>query len=53
MSKIENKKPEELKDTETDIKLEDLSEVSGGGNPFDNVPRVPEKPIDDNLRQKG
>lgn len=53
MSRIENKKPEELKENETEFKLEDLAEVSGGGNPFDNVPRVPEQPIDEELRRKG
>lgn len=53
MSRIENKKPEELKETEAEIKKDDLEVVTGGSNPFENVPRVPEKPIDDELRQKG
>lgn len=32
---------------------EDLEKVSGGGNPFANLPRVPEKDIDENLRKNG
>ena len=28
-----------------------LDEVSGAGNPFDKVPRVPTQPIDDGLRE--
>lgn len=27
-----------------------LEKVTGAGNPFDNVPRVPTQPIDDDLR---
>lgn len=27
-----------------------LEQVSGAGNPFDNVPRVPTQPIDPDLR---
>ena len=30
-----------------------LDQASGAGNPFDNVPRVPTQPIDDDLRQDG
>ena len=30
-----------------------LDEVTGAGNPFDNIPRVPTQPIDDELRQDG
>ena len=29
-----------------------LEKVSGAGNPFDNVPRVPTQPIDPQLRVK-
>ena len=32
------------------LDLEDLDEVTGAGNPFSNVPRVPEQPIDPELR---
>lgn len=34
-----------------EISVEQLSEVTGGGA-FSDVPRVPEKPIDDELRDK-
>ena len=40
----ENKKIQE-------VDLEDLEKVTGGGA-FDNVPRVPEHNIDDNLKSK-
>lgn len=30
-----------------------LDEISGAGNPFDNIPRVPTQPIDDGLREDG
>lgn len=29
-----------------------LEKVTGAGNPFDNVPRVPTQPIDPELRDK-
>ena len=32
-----------------DLNLDDLEQVTGGGA-FDNVPRVPEHPIDEPLR---
>ena len=44
---------EELIETIKDLSLEALDEVSGGGNPFDDVPRVPTNPIDDELRENG
>lgn len=34
-----------------EIELDDLEQVAGGGA-FDNVPRVPQNPIDDSLREK-
>ena len=34
-----------------ELDLEDLEKVTGGGA-FDNVPRVPEHKIDDNLKSK-
>ncbi len=30
-----------------------LDKVTGAGNPFDKIPRVPTQPIDDELRQDG
>ena len=47
----ETKKPitEELKNKE--VSLDDLDEVSGGAA-FGNIPRVPTKEIDDNVRDK-
>ncbi len=29
-----------------------LDQVSGAGNPFEDIPRVPTQPIDDELRNK-
>ena len=52
MKKNESKKEEIL---ETMEKLEDdaLNAVTGAGNPFEEEPRVPTQPIDDDLRGKG
>ena len=36
-----------------ELDLDDLDDISGGGNPFGNLPRVATQPIDDNLRGKG
>ena len=44
------KKPEALAEEPVALDLEDLNEVTGAGNPFSNVPRVPEQPIDPELR---
>ena len=30
-----------------------LDKVTGAGNPFDKIPRVPTRPIDDELREDG
>ena len=30
-----------------------LEEVSGGTNPFADIPRVPNQPIDSNVRENG
>ena len=30
-----------------------LNKVTGAGNPFENIPRVPTQPIDDELREDG
>ncbi len=43
------KKEEEKKILEIDV--DELEQVTGGGL-FDEVPHVPEKPIDDSLRSK-
>ncbi len=49
MSKTEeNKKPEAK-----ELELDELEQVTGGsGDAFAGVPRVPEKQIDDSLRNK-
>ncbi len=41
------KNPEKLQE----IDFDDLEKVTGG-SAFDTIPRVPEKPIDDNLKSK-
>ena len=52
-----DEKLNELKKTaeETLEKLGDdvLNAVTGAGNPFEEEPRVPTQPIDDELRDKG
>ena len=32
---------------------EALEKITGAGNPFENIPRVPTQAIDDDLRKKG
>lgn len=53
MSENKNILAEEVKENEEtkELSLEDLSEVSGGAA-FANIPRVPTKKIDSNLREK-
>ena len=46
MSENKNIPTEEVKE----ISLDELNEVSGGA--FGNIPRVPTKQIDDNLKEK-
>ena len=41
---------EEAKQTPTELAMDELGQVVGAGNPFDKGPRVPEKPIDPELR---
>ena len=52
-----NDKAAELKETAEPVveALSDdvLDQVTGAGNPFENIPRVPTQPIDDELRQDG
>ena len=35
------------------IPEEMLDKISGAGNPFENIPRVPNQPIDEDLRRDG
>ncbi len=41
---------QEPEETVKELGQEVLSQVTGGGNPFSDVPRVPEQPIDPELR---
>lgn len=41
------------KESQEELKEAELDEVAGAGNPFENIPRVPLQPIDDELRKKG
>ena len=57
--KLFEKGKEELKEKiqEAVLDVQELSSdaldpVSGAGNPFDDVPRVPNSPIDEELRDK-
>ena len=36
-----------------EVDLDELDDISGAGNPFGNVPRVPTQPIDEDLRGNG
>ena len=51
----EKEKNERREDVQPLEKLtdEDLDQVSGAGNPFDEIPRTPTQPIDDELRKNG
>ena len=42
-------------ETDQDVELDDdaLEAVSGGTNPFADIPRVPNQEIDEELRKKG
>ena len=45
---------EKEQETEQELKemtLEALDQVSGAGNPFEDIPRVPLNPIDEELRE--
>ena len=35
------------------IPEEMLDKISGAGNPFENIPRIPTQPIDEDLRRDG
>ena len=53
---LEGKAPDlaEIKDAEgvEELQNETLDKVSGAGNPFEDIPRVPNNPIDPELREK-
>lgn len=42
---------EELKGIAEELSDDDLGDVTGAGNPFADVPRVPTQNIDDDLRE--
>jgi len=53
---VETVKKTDLPEKNTEqVALEpnELSQVAGGGDPFADIPRVPENPIDDELRKDG
>lgn len=53
---MKDKKPDKKEvheDEVGEVTTEALEKVSGGENLFDDVPRVPEQPIDPELRGKG
>ena len=43
--------PEEIKDLPKELSMEELDAVTGAGDPFAGIPRVPENPIDPELRE--
>lgn len=49
---LDNKEKNSAEEPETqELNLDELEQVTGGGA-FDNVPRVPQNPIDDTLKSK-
>lgn len=53
---MENKKldkQEKLEDVVLELTQDELARVTGGDDPFANTDRVPEQPIDDELREDG
>lgn len=52
----ERTEPENKEVTLDEVKelgMDEIDQVAGAGNPFEDVPRVPLKPIDDKLRKNG
>lgn len=49
----EVKKEKKAADKTEELSSDKLDEVTGGGNPFANIPRVGNKPIDGDLRNNG
>ena len=45
--------PEKVNEQTKKLDLNDLDQVSGAGDPFAEEPRVPENPIDPDLRKDG
>lgn len=45
--------PEKANEPMKKLDLNDLDQVSGAGDPFGDEPRVPENPIDPDLRKDG
>ena len=45
--------PDKVNGQTKKLDLDDLDQVSGAGDPFAEEPRVPENPIDPDLRQDG
>ena len=48
-----HKETEKVNEEKKKLDLDDLDRVSGAGDPFADDPRVPENPIDPDLREKG
>ena len=45
--------PEKVTEQTKKLDVNDLEQVSGAGDPFAEEPRVPENPIDPDLREDG
>lgn len=43
--------PEEAMEQPLELTEEELDRATGAGNPFEDVPRVPTQPIDDEVRE--
>ena len=52
LKKDEKEKKEIFQETVQELSSDELDTVSGAGNPFEDVPRVPSSPLDSDLREK-
>ena len=44
-------KMQQMEQQVEELKEEQLKKVNGAGNPFEDIPRVPTQPIDEELRE--
>lgn len=49
--KLKKAKPEQPKKVEV-VNLDDLEQVTGAGNPFENIPRNKEHDYDEKIKEK-
>lgn len=52
-NKTEAENKEVIENEVKELNEDEIEQVAGAGNPFEDIPRVPLQPIDDKLRNKG